>query len=952
MSPASLLVFLFLGLLGPQDSDPVEQEFRVRRGAFGTLDQVEIELAESDWRAKYRVLDALNRRTPGRVEPAEAALAAGWVRDEHPNVRALALAVHARHGLLLTGDVEELLKDPMPHVRRGLARALLHGSDAEANSKLLDLASDSDGTVALEACAQLFSKGECAGDAQISFMSEQFNRMEPALFLSILDVLDRSNGSTAEYAPWPGPVAEPESSALSVTRYVLWLTLVDRLDDRDMSGIVSYGWLNPIGASGSPEERQRRARLERYASFLPERAQFVERLLDRAEEFGRVALADEEGRVDAERSAHELLVGALQVHFAPHVPGPTGEVPTIADFPMRASWSAAFTEDAWSSSFGRANAWGASAAAGLGHEDEDVRFAAWHTLSEVWSRTGELETALWLADVMADEALAPEVYRSFVRSERELPDGEVLHSWWAQQTTSDRLELLHEHWTGRAYTAWRADLVELWTSGEGRERVVLELLGQFEGDQEVAGLLWESLDKELRFLHARENPDEEVTRGPWREAEARALWLLEAWEGVQGPGGVKQRRVLLLRVRQLGKELGKLLIPSLARSSQGREVLEEILMSNKLSSRLNYEVLLNGVTPLDPRPLDNLWIAYRGCDDDLKLRILKRAAGEGGALPRALLIEVALDAEAGLALRLQAVDSLAQDLTGPAGLARVFKEVGDYEVKQVALAQLGGVADEHESLALLALYGDELERSLLGDELLSAMVRIEVRTLGALSPEVLAHWRNLPGDAAATELASRFVSRRLPGRDFTYSGWLEGAQALARSGLLEVALGDDWLTWDGRLLTQLARLVRNSAHAGAGPLALRLTEGARIALLGEGPARDRAGRLARLQARLLSGSLAAEDWPAALARVHVILDGWRSGRIPDSAIEWAFGPTAIGLGRDPRTALLALEVECQLRLATSAEERARLLPRARDLSQAASSVARTRLGALLEELPR
>ncbi|MFT7486550.1 MAG: hypothetical protein ACI9F9_002405, partial [Candidatus Paceibacteria bacterium] len=876
MACLTLSLFLALsGLVATQGPDPIAQEWRVREAALAGVSQVVTVEPGEDWRNRFQALDVLNRRRPGSIEGSEVALAGQLLLDLQPNVRALALEVHAHHRIPVSASVEVLVLDSLPAVRVALARALAHGGPDAAAGWLAVLALDMDEEVAHEACAQLFAMGKAALEVQVNFLRENWTTLDGERFLRILDALDRSNESAALLGAMEALRLEAQGSgAEAAVRWALWGTLFDAVRDASSAEQLVQHWSTALQSSQPNTERMRRRRLEQLDGSAEYRALIVEGLLDRAHVLDQEAASEQ-----MVWDARELVVDAVRLHFHGQTNQPFRSGSAVPEFPMRVQWSANLAEAAWTASFGRANAWTNAAGLGLFHTDDDVRLAAWDTLAEVWNRTGGLEPEVWLEAVMRDVELAPIIYRSFLRSERELPWTAQLHEWWNAQDPRVQLELLREHSSARVSVRWRGDLLERVNSAQGPSRVVLELLGQFRGDAEIAEQLRKAIDAQIAVLDASEVPDEDTTRGPWRSAEARASWLLEAWLGVleRDDRGAQERLLLLLRVGKLGKELGKRIVASLATFEPGQRALTTALGGTDLSSRLRYEVLLIHPDMSDRSSVDELYLAYGACDEELQLRILKRAQAFSTKLARALLLQVALDETEGPGARQAALDSLAGTLPrelAVKSVAQILADVEDYDLKQVALESLGAIALDHDALGLLKLYDDELERSLLGDELLATLVRVEVRAQGKLSLEVLERWRAKPGDTAERELRQRFRSKHLPGRNFAYAGWLAGAGELARANLLAAALGDGWWRWDGRLLMRLSEVLARDSEGQDALLVRRLQEGARIALLGEAPTSDREALLVRLDARLMSSALAAKDWASAGNEAGLLLAAW------------------------------------------------------------------------------
>ncbi len=939
-------------------ADPVEVEFRIRDLAMGAP----VEALDSwDWRDRYRAMEALARREPSRISASEIEFVRAGTSDAHPNVRGAALAVHARHALPLLENAGGLAQDPMPEVRLQLARALGSTGTQLAGSLLAVLCLDVDMEVARTARAQLFSRGRAAHSEQLAFLQDQWDEMSPSDCLHLLDVLDRSNGTEQlikQLSLWlKGRAAPEEGLADFRIKRALWFSLQGAPVDEQAVRWIADAWLREFPNSASRTESRRRRRLDRIQLNEPHRADLVRLLLDSAGEQDRLAGLAGDQAFEARALSNRAVVGAVSVHFA----WGAGEAPRA--FPMDPSWSPELEEEVWDACFGWAESWGESADRMLASPSPDVRSAAWSTLSETWRRTGKVPERAWLQRALSDEELATNVYRDLLHSKRELQDMDLLHAWWSAQKPATRLELLREHWTGRAYLPWRRDLLDLWVLQSKEQRTVLQLMAGFEGDEDLAERFLEGLNEELEQLERSPVPDEEVIRGAWREAESRARWQLEALLKIRGEGHVVERSRLLLRVGQLGKELGKILIADLVSSPEGRIALDEAFLRPELSKRMRYEILLLHPGLTDPDRIGELYLAYPTCDEELQLRILERAARGKNDLARALLLDVAGDPRQGTALRFQAVTSLVElgrrhtEVIGP--LLGMLDATEDFEFQQVLVRGLGELAHDHRPLRLLERHGDEFEHSMIGDDLLAAMVRIELRGKGtgsdapALSPELLSRWQGQPAGLAVSELRARFDGSGLSSRNFAYSGWLDAADAMDRAGVLEASLGERWWTWDGRLLMRLAELVAEGHGPSKQAFVQSLRQAACSALEGEGPSSDRAGLLLRLGGLLFTLDMGEQRWQRALLRVTGMLDDWRAGRVLDSTVERTFGPSDPANGRDPRIVLLAVELECQVRLALAqgnSELVRALRPRLKLLSKAGSIMACERLRKLDQEL--
>jgi len=926
IAAVSSLALAIAGVLGPQESSAVRAEWEVRRAALSTEPALSSAFESEDWRRRFRALDALARRRPSRIEDVELAHARVALRDEHPNVRAEAFEVFARHGQVLPLDVIAL-DDEIAEVRRSYARALGTSPGAEATARLAQLVHDEDPDVAREARASLFSRGSRARSTQLALLRDEAYLVDAGAYLHILEVLDRSPADEILLRE-VGEGAGGAKTRLRGARAALWSALSAETGvsyagaERDL---VS-GWFETIGPPGSTLERKRRERLREGARHTSIRV--ARGLLE-------YITATPPPSIEV---ADELVRDAVRIFFDTRESA--GLWPEW--FGPREDWPDELALSFWETTLGRETSWGASHPEDPGWEerwladstDPDTRDAAFLAFADTWERTGDAGSAAILIGCLQDSALAREAYASLVDSAKASACHAEVAGWWRALPVAERIELLRLHRRGVAYPAWREGLIELWESGEGRSVSVPELLAAFEGDPEVAASLAKWFELELQDLEDGIVPAEEIKRGPWREAEARAGWLLAAWSSVVGEERVAKRREWLLRVGQLGKELGKKLVADLVKSGEGKRACEDVLASPLLSRRLRFEILLLDRDIEDARELGVLIAAYPTCDEELQLRILKRSGGLDDEGVRRFLAAVLLDRGSGPAQRLVAVGALAS--AGPPAqvvrqLARVLRESADLEVRRAVIAEIAALARSLDGLGLRELHDDPEAREYLGDELLPALVRIDLRADGVLSPDLEELWAQEIGERAVGELGSRFHGERLPAREFVYSGWLAAAEALARHGVLETALPENWWGWDGRLLLKLASLVRN---AGATPeLARHFEHAALVALEGEATAPDLSSLSVLARAHLLEAALDAEEWLEAEGWANRILADWRAGRTTPNAFRSVFGSRDADQGRDPLHWLFACEAQSRAFRALEAGE----LEEARRLAREALS---------------
>jgi hypothetical protein len=897
-------------------SRAVEVEFETRERA---LFPARFEWSYSttrDWQERFRWLDALTRGVPGELGEAEEQFSAACLLDEHPDVRAHALMVLAHHELglpePLTMDLaEKLARDPLPRVRLNLARVLEFMPGVEVDTQLLALEEDSDQEVAQQARASLLARDEASLAAQLQLFQLEPLRLESDEYLEALLVLEHLpprrtllDGVDEIFA---GATAASEETVLA--RRCLWHALRHGQRQRFNPLMIADGWGTPLEEADEQLERLRRARL--LEAVERGNGQLHHQLMPAANKASQ--RATEEDDPDGLELASWYLEGARVSFYADPALRTRPE-----HFPISLDTGEELLLQFLTDVIGFSNAWTSQGLESYFEASPELREAALRTFGETWSRTGDPNSRRLLARALEYPDVAENAYRILVSGRHRVPEFPIMYRWWKSQPEARRYELLRHHARGVRFEPWRESLLNAWSRKDTRIVDVAELLAAFSEDEEVDELLWLWLHGEIRTLEESPVPDEQVTRGPWREAEARAQWLISAWLRVNSKRGVvndpQQEIELLLRVGGLGRELGKLLVSHLVQSEPGRRATLEIIAVPGLSRRLRFEILLTNTDIKSADELRELFVGYDSCDEDLRLRILKRARGLDDPGVRARLLEVIRDRQAGAAERQLATEVLAT--TGGeeevvSALVDLLGELRDYDLRQSVVEALGSRATQRDGLGLLQLYLDPESRELFADELLPAMVAIELRGQGVLSEEVTALWRAQAQDRAALELGKRFRSEDLPDRDFVYSGWLRAAQELLEAGQLELALGETYWQWDGRLLARLAELLHETNTRELMALAARIDLAALTAVLGEGAAPDRAALLLRLRARLLQAARWRGDWQAAGGWSRLLLDEWRTGGSTTSAIDSVFG----GLDRmremDPRGWILT--VECSTR---------------------------------------
>ncbi len=925
------------GLSAPQQGSPaVELEWSVREWALDPAAEAEsiVQAArDADWKRRHGAFDALARAAPRSITAEQEQLARVALTDEHPNVRAQALAALATHGAEVGELAERLVEDSLPEVRRELARALALSALDTAGEILFTLTEDEDPRVAREATDQLLAHIGGVGDSQRELWRSGRLDHDPETFLHVLDALDRSANGHA-FGDWirseiwsrdlgiRGDPLSPEQKR----KACLWYSLIRQRYLPVLPCPWSAVWLQPLGPEHSSVERRRQARLLEWAESLGSDVGL--QLLQAAGSLDAEAQLGGAGAADAAERASDLLMGAavaLAGARAVSEGAPRGLKPGGENYAPTGErtlyWSADFAIEFWDAVLGRATGWNPADEAWLDVElDSEVRAAVIDAFADTWTRTLDGASGDLLVEALGDPLpdLAHGAWLALARTDEGVRRfRRPLHTWWSEQALEAKLEALRE--VNREVpldTPWREELVRLWASGEGRTVSVTELLGAHRGDEEVEALLRRWVDEAIAVLEASPVPDEETTRGPWREAETSALWLTRAWLHATGANEIQGRMELLRRVGHLGKELGKILITDLEKRPGGRVALRSLLESPKLSRRLRIEIVLVDETIDSSAAFELLVERYDRCDQELRLRIALRLADFEDPRSRELLLRVALDAEAGPGERGLAIDSLAAAGT-PAEveplLLRIIDEAGDLDLARAAVAELASAGSEASATRLYAALADPDSAPYLRDVILPALAGIEVRRGVAPTPRLVAIWAEEAQLSAGHELEVRFRGERLSSRAFAYSGLIGATETFVRAGVLEaaLALAGAWWRFDARLLMELGATATETGGPAADPIARRLNLAALIGLVGEGEAPDREGLVAKARARLLRIAWRQRNWREAEGWAGAILEDWRSGRTTRSGFEAAFGARDVELERDPTEWLIACQLQAR-----------------------------------------
>ena len=758
--------------------DAASRESWVRAAALGRIPEAEVLAAfdAEDWVVRSAAADALGRAEQRPSDTLLAALSRA-ASDAHEGVREPAIRAALGWGLTLAergGGDDEI----SPAVR--LVWAHNGGLEAVARRAL-----DDDPQVATAARWRLFAWGPEAVGQQIAVLragAPVEPLLEPLALGGVHPDLPEALEGTLDLAVLHG------LRARAGTRYP----------------VLELAWRFEVGADGE-DVRNEREEVARLAG----------------EPLGRALLARLAG--DRERRLHPTVRRFLLECAAAALPASIAleAVPTLE--PAEAELLMEATLDRWTrphpADLLPFLAEGASVELGdrasralansLGHEHHEAAVAALLPLVDGPDRGRQMESFNWLAGA----PLAPAEAEALVEAWRRIPLQERVH----------RLRFLPRD---SAPLGFREDLLELAAREATCTASVVELLGTWTDDEQVADVLASSLGRVLDDLPLL------AGRGASLEAEARAAERLDALAGVslQVARPLAQRALELVvgSERPTRHQLLKRAVAVLARDEAGRAALLSLLAPGT-PRRARYEAAL-ALAGTAPEASDALVTLHEEVDRVLQLRGVRALAREASPSVDAFL-EGLQAGDGPFEVRTAALEALAGH--GQVGALARALEQEDPELRLVAVE---GLADLEGGAAVLRravevrlrqtpfLRMDEFE----GSELLD-LLRGVARS-GALEPELLRLVLARPAAAARSDLAVRFVDGTLPSPASRWRAELEALEVLARRGQLQAALDaiGPWWRLDARLLRALAWIAREDADL-AGPL---LTA-ARIGLQGE-----------------------------------------------------------------------------------------------------------------------
>ncbi len=952
----------------PAGDGSVEVEWTVRRRALdpaGHADELSASLVAPAWEVRHAGLDSLARALPWEVPPALAAEVGRALSDGHPNVRRMALRAAARLDLAVPeATLTALADDPFWGTRAEAARTLGLARDEHDGVLLARLAGDPDPRVADAAFDLLFGRGAPALGAQVALWEEAGLGGANRDLLRAAEAVARGGGNAVLIDGGRLRLARGQASPVRAARRAWWEAAAFASLGGGRVDLLLDGFFSPVPGAAAGAERRRRALLSEgarkagaacAAPFLTAARAFdaaaagrmdlgaVRALLGAWPTLAGLAGAD---RGDDLERAIELVELVAEITGGVEGGGPSGGglLATLG------SCSTPTAVAGWSALLGRRDRWDAVEVAGFLAVERDAELCVTviDVVSETLSRTADPGAGRLLAGALDDPR--PQVADAAFRALCEhLAPGEgldELYRFWSALEDGRDLQSLRFLPREAPAPPFRSAFLALWESGRYRKASLLELLGLFRGDAEIGERLVLWIEEELALLAPDARPPREVQRGPWREREDRIKALAAALHQVEGEAAVERLEDLLERTDALSAEVAKTCAWALGRTAAGRERLVRWL-SDGVSHRVRTEAALALATDGDGAATDVLLERYGRCDEELRLRILRRVGELSAARCVEHLAAVVLEPGHSAAERVVALGELADHADAAravTALAEVVERTRDADLERAAIEALGATGRAAAGTILLAAMADPARAERLRDELLPALVALST----VATDEVLARelWRVALANAPV-ELSARFVGRSLPAREFVYRGELRAAEGLARDGRLLALLegGAPWWRLDARLLAELAGAALAADDPSSGVAGRRLLRGAVAGFAGEGPGADTEHRLCRARAGLLSMAMEREDHAAAAFWARALLEARRAGRTSVRAFTDVFGLADPRRGRDP---LAWLEATRFQELAWLALERGDP-PAARELARRAARPARASRNATAEQ---
>ena len=562
---------------------------------------------------------------------------------------------------------------------------------------------------------------------------------------------------------------------------------------------------------------------------------------------------------------------------------------------------------------------------------------------------------------LCESARSPEVWGALRAAfDRE---GVLAASNW--RLTARQMRWLAQLPRGVRIPAFKDLLMELVGRAKERSPAIVELLGPFLGDRDVAALLRRALEEELRAV-------EEAPVYPARlMPDGRAAAIASSLAAVEGAAATEVlvdglRRSMMLMHGPDAREDARPQLPKvtcglLQRSAAGRAALVEFL-GDRVPVRVRYEAALQLAKAPDLQPEVAGEVARRVTADFERVdgtlrarglqalgrlpgpqhpdveRFLRRLSAPGGdAAEREMAIAVmgSWTMVATLVeLSRRPLEGGAPDLMDVEAAVAAVRALADPAMEpRPALGELLELVEATDARlsapGIPELEGEAL-RQLRGVALIgAATVAARDRALASGRPVPL--WLRLaaavtrrPMEEGPSDIARRFRGEELGAVRFRWSaevGAVEALPALTREFLPEGvgASAEDGV--DGRLLVMLGELSRRMGRGGVE--AQRLLEHGLFAMAGEprtrSASRDLTFGRAALGRTILDGfgsgpgpgagdQVDALRWERAALQAALLLVDWRRGRIGRAVLEAEFGVADAGLGCDPEARLAALNL--------------------------------------------
>ncbi|MFT5052816.1 MAG: hypothetical protein ACI8QZ_004254, partial [Chlamydiales bacterium] len=493
-----------------------------------------------------------------------------------------------------------------------------------------------------------------------------------------------------------------------------------------------------------------------------------------------------------------------------------------------------------------------------------------------------------------------------------------LRSVWSTYDRTQQLESLRVLPRSATPSAFLAELLRLGADPSTRSTSVVELLGLFGPDAQIADAVEAWLAQALDALEGTAAED-----AHFRVRERLARSLLQALMQLRDDGATAALATTLRRgVSWIGAhpggslQLAEVAAAALGATASGRALLSPYIEAGPRLVRVEAALAfaaLDGVASGDAAveaAQRSLAQSFDDLDSEHRTRALK-ACGEGrGSAALALLGRVADDSGQAWEQRFTALDGLARHAELE-HLKAVLAAGTEVEVRVAclgAIARIPGdgarsvladVVDRTAATGLLPgpLDLDHEEAALLIDEAMSLLAgRAE------LDRERAALWLVRARATAARDVEARFAERPLARSDFRWRAELSLARQLSAAGQLEAVLGKSgaWERLDGELLHALAERVQGGSRA---VLAAGFYRAALVAYGGQPATVAVRGRILTCQYHLvgLCEELELYDematWCDALRRADV------DGEELSGLLERRWGPLDLAAQTDPRARL-------------------------------------------------